>query len=512
MEKVIKVNVGGIAFTLEEEAYRLTEEYLSKFREHYSDSANGREISDAIEERMAELFIDNGGRSRIVTKETVLKVFDIIGKPEEVFGEAEQPSEKPKEVKKRFYRNPSDKMIGGVFGGIGAYFHIDPVWLRVGFTALAILAAFTDSDWWNPFSIILVYTVLWICIPMARTTEQKCAMRGESLSYDDIEKNLENRREYEDRNRTGSIWSVIGKCLLIIPGILLLSIGLIGFIIVLLTLFGVAVAGLTVPLCIEHFLNLQIMSPFLSVMSEVMVVLVITLPFIWMLYGGICLLFNLKSPKWRPGLIMFILWLLSLIGLAIIGVKFTKDWWHHDKESTISLIEPSGETLVIEFEDVDRWNGKQVLVSGDRDEYNLIYVDLNAADSSSVILYPFVRLDRTEEDSCSVQVSSNLFTSTMSLKEMNEKKKLGFYRFHNDTLTLSPSIFGKGNKVTELGRKVTISIPEGMTVKVEKPIFHQFENEFEYSNMDISQKRLKEIESFTDSFNLDINFNDFEAD
>jgi len=512
MNKVTKVSICGIAFTLDEDAYILVSEYLNKLNAHYITNANGKEILEGIEERMAELFIDRGGKTGIISTSIAQEVIGIMGKPEEIFGEPDNSTPEVKDVKKRFYRNPVDKIIGGVLGGIGAYFKIDPVWLRVGLAVLLILSAFTDKGWWNPGTIGLVYAVLWICIPMARTTEQKCAMRGESLAYGDPEKHYEHRKEYEDVNHTGRrFWAIAGGCLLFIPGIFLLIVGLAGFIGIVAALFGIAVAGLSIPSFLENIIFTSM--PFTAAgwfpLSKVLITLVAVLPFIGMLYGGIMLIFKIKAPKWRPGLVIFVLWILSLIGVILMGVNFTKNYWNHNKQLTSEYIQPQGDALFVEFEDIDKWDNMQKIIHGDREEYAVIYVDTEGKDSASVVVYPFVEVNRNEADSCSINVSSNLFNTTMTLDELKEKKELSFYRFHGDTLTLSPAIYGKGRPVQEIGRKVVVNIPENMRVVIDDPIYHQFDNEFEYSNMNISPERIKELEEFTENFNVDIDFDDF---
>jgi len=510
MNKVTKVSIGGIAFTLDEDAYILVSEYLDKLNAHYSTNANGKEILEGIEERMAELFIDRGGKTGIISTSIAQEVIGIMGRPEEIFGEPDNSTPEVKDVKKRFYRNPGDKIIGGVLGGIGAYFKIDPVWLRVGMAGLLVLSAFTDKGWWNPGMIALAYAVLWICIPMARTTEQKCAMRGESLSYGDPEKHWENRKEYDEANNTGTrFWSLVGKCLLIIPGIFLLIIGLAGFIGMLAALFGLTVAGLAIPTFISGILGSSVISLSYLWVPKLLIGLVVVLPFVGMLYGGIMLIFKLKAPAWRPGLILFVIWLLSLIGLILFGIKTTKNYWHLNKNTATELIVPAGKSLYVEFEGLDRWENKQKIIKGDRDQYILVYVDTEGADSASVVVYPFVEMEHVTGEDCTVNVSSNLFNSTMSLDELNKTRELSFYRFHGDTLTLSPAIYGKGNPVKEIGRKIKVNIPDDMNLVIERPVFHQFDNEFEYSNMSISPERIEELEKITDKFNVDINFDDF---
>ena len=50
----------------------------------------------------------------------------------------------------------------------------------------------------------------------------------------------------------------------------------------------------------------------------VLAVLAVVLPLIWLIYGGIQLIFGFKPPKWRPGLVIFVLWLIVLVVLAVL--------------------------------------------------------------------------------------------------------------------------------------------------------------------------------------------------
>ena len=56
---------------------------------------------------------------------------------------------------RRLYRNPRNKMIAGVCGGLGHYFGIDPVVFRIGFAALSLLGG----------SGVLLYVIFWVVVP-----------------------------------------------------------------------------------------------------------------------------------------------------------------------------------------------------------------------------------------------------------------------------------------------------------------------------------------------------------
>ena len=49
------------------------------------------------------------------------------------------------------------------------------------------------------------------------------------------------------------------------------------------------------------------------------------IPCILAIYYGILLTFNLKSPKWRPGLILLILWAIAVVALCVlVGIDIIK--------------------------------------------------------------------------------------------------------------------------------------------------------------------------------------------
>ena len=98
-------------------------------------------------------------------------------------------------VAKRLYRNPNDRFLGGVCGGIAAYFKIDAWIPRLLFAAPLFLNLMgmisipffpwnkffddVDFNWSINMSVIVIYVVLWVIIPRANTVKQKLEMMGE---------------------------------------------------------------------------------------------------------------------------------------------------------------------------------------------------------------------------------------------------------------------------------------------------------------------------------------------
>ncbi len=203
MNKIVNINLGGYPFTIDEDAYAYLQKYLKTIKRHFSDSEGCEEILYDIEVRMAELFQDRVKGSAIVNMKNLDEVIKILGKPED-FGadpidmDREEPIRQRRRTDhghtvrtgKKLFRNPEDKILGGVAGGLAAYFGInDAVWVRIAF----VLLSFSGIG-------ILPYIILWIIVPEAKSAGDKLEMRGEPVNVSNIAKTVESElSELSDR-------------------------------------------------------------------------------------------------------------------------------------------------------------------------------------------------------------------------------------------------------------------------------------------------------------------------
>lgn len=188
MKKTTTVNINGIVFHIDEDAYDRLDAYLKNLRYHFKKEEGCDEIMSGIESRLSEMFREKKkGSDRVVSMEDVQDAISQLGEPAEISGDDEErvnpgssANTETEPAPKRLFRDPDNKYIGGVCGGLGAYFQIDPTWVRV----LFLLTFFAYS-----FGLIL-YIILWIVIPKARTTADRLAMRGEKVNLSNIEKSI----------------------------------------------------------------------------------------------------------------------------------------------------------------------------------------------------------------------------------------------------------------------------------------------------------------------------------
>ncbi|MDD5571292.1 MAG: PspC domain-containing protein, partial [Bacteroidales bacterium] len=186
MNKTISINLSGIIFNIDENAYEILSDYLATLRRHFSQTEGRDEIISDIESRIAEIFQSKiTDKKQVILIDEVNEVINILGRPEsfektETETSKETVSDAGECKNKRLFRDPDNRVLGGVCSGLGHYFNVDPVWFRLAF----VLALFFFG------SGTLLYIILWIVVPRANTTSEKLEMKGERVNISNIEKNI----------------------------------------------------------------------------------------------------------------------------------------------------------------------------------------------------------------------------------------------------------------------------------------------------------------------------------
>lgn len=211
MKKTININLGGFPFLIDEDAFKLLNDYLDTIRYAFQTDEDTDELATDIENRIAELFIENDPEGRkIVNINEVSKVIERIGKPNEIIDIEEEISplmnddKINEEVKieenitpppvdphvqysrnpfarKKIFRDPQNAMLGGVCAGLAVYLNIDPIIIRLIIIILFFLSAST---------IAIAYIILWIVMPEASTPLQRMQMYGKDPTVENIGKTV----------------------------------------------------------------------------------------------------------------------------------------------------------------------------------------------------------------------------------------------------------------------------------------------------------------------------------
>ena len=353
MKEVERFSLGGYAFTLEQDAASLVADYLGELEKYYDGREGGSEIMEGIEERMAELLLEKAGREGVCTREMVAQIIDILGRPEVIEAAGEDDGDSPARPvsdgkgpagdapKRKLYRNMNDRVVAGVCSGLAAYFNIDTALPRILFTVFTLAFLFgwrwTGSHAGVTLHLFfpILYIILWICMPPARTVRQRWEQRGEDGTLSGIQRSIENGAKEVDEavqrvansqaaSEFGRIFEkLIGVILLIVAFSVLFTGGVITFGSGILgnshSFFGLGELfnrGMAELRDVAPSVAATLVHPWVHILT----VVVIFLPFLGILYGALQLLFGFKSPKWHPGLVIFVLWLMSLLALAILVV------------------------------------------------------------------------------------------------------------------------------------------------------------------------------------------------
>ena len=190
MNKTVNINIGGLFFHIDEDAYQKLTRYFEAIKRSLSNSSGQDEIMKDIEMRVAELLTEKQKSDKhVINTKDVDEVIVVMGQPED-YRIDEDSEDKPKEPfypytkSRKLYRDKDRGTIAGVCTGLGHYFGIDAVWVKI----LFLILAFTSFG-------IIAYFVLWIAMPKAITTSEKLEMTGEPVTISNIEKKV--REEFD---------------------------------------------------------------------------------------------------------------------------------------------------------------------------------------------------------------------------------------------------------------------------------------------------------------------------
>jgi len=190
MNKTVSINLGGFFFHIDEDAFQKLNRYFDAIRRSLSPDGKD-EIMGDIESRIAELLSEKlKNDKQVVSIREVDEVITVMGQPEDyrIDEDDKEPQAKTGAdynqayVKsKKFYRDEENGKISGVSAGLGHYFRVDPLWIRIIFI-LSLFISFGTS--------IFIYLLLWILIPKAVTTTEKLEMTGEPINISNIERKV----------------------------------------------------------------------------------------------------------------------------------------------------------------------------------------------------------------------------------------------------------------------------------------------------------------------------------
>ncbi|OBX27079.1 phage shock protein C (PspC) family protein [Gelidibacter algens] len=353
MNKTVNINLAGIFFHIDEDAYLKLQRYLEAIKRSFTDSQGRSEIIADIEARIAELFNERVQNDKHVIRiKEVDEVISIMGQPEdylvddEIFEDEPQTNYQHKNnssFSKKLFRDTDNSYIGGVASGLGYYLGIDAVWVRLIWILLALGSGGT---------FVFIYILFWMLVPEALTTAEKLTMTGEPVNISNIEKKIKDGFENVSQNVSDAVKNInlpkqgnriksssknffdtIGDIIMFFlkvfakfVGILLMIIGAGMLIALVIGLFSVGVADAIHIPGIDLFDAANASNVPIWLMS-MLSFFAIGIPFFFIFYLGLKILVNnLKSIGNVAKFSLFGLWLIAIIGLVIVGIKWGSEY------------------------------------------------------------------------------------------------------------------------------------------------------------------------------------------
>ena len=500
MNKTVNLNLAGTFFHIDEDAFGKLSRYLDAIRRSFSDLNGQDEIIKDIEARISELFSEKiNDISQVITIRKLDEVIAVMGQPEDYMIDEEifddpSPDEKSKAFNKQLFRDADDKFIAGVSSGLGHYFDVDTIWIRLAWIAMVLLGFGAP---------VLVYIVLWVLIPEALTTSEKLKMNRKPVNISNIEKKIKEELKnasgkikevdydkYKDNAQKGAsiffstigkiftgIFNVFGKLF----GTLLIILSLSTIISLIVGLFTTGTFGFVLgDNEVFDYASIVLVASFPFWLIVLLVFLIVGIPaFALFILGLKLIITNLKSIGMTAKIILFVLWIFSIIGLSILGVKqATEQAYDGDYITENSISIKTTDTLKIEMLSNNRYeydasrSGSFYLKS---DEYGnkIIY-------SSNIRLIVRSTNDSVAKVFLEHKAEGSSFDNAKERAEAIDYQ----YTFKNNTLTLN-SYFTTdiANKYREQEVEVVLYLPVGTVLFADNNTYSYHSNSSRYNDI-----------------------------
>jgi phage shock protein PspC (stress-responsive transcriptional regulator) len=500
MNKTVNINLAGIFFHIDEDAYLKLQRYLDAIKRSFTDSQGRSEIIADIESRIAELFMElvKHDKQVIGTKE-VDDVIAIMGQPEDYLVDDEIFEDEPKTFQKtksaaskKLFRDTDNSYIGGVSSGLGHYLGIDAVWVRLIWLLLVIGSGGT---------FILIYILFWVLVPEAKTTAEKIMMTGEPVNISNIEKKIKDgfdsvsetmtdvaknvsdsvsnaARKVDVKKQANSIKSssksffeTLGEIIMFFlkmfakfVGVIMILIGSVSLLVLVVSLLSFGTTKFFHPWWLDYpdALNTTGLPLWLG---SVLLFFLFGIPLFFILYLGLKILINnLKSIGKIAKFTLLGLWLLSIVSLIIISIK---------EASYFSLENSVTQTEVLPISITDTLSIKMVANDFDKYKYNMYRsngfdVKYNNEDEKVIFSRNInLKIRSTTDSVVSLQIVKEASgRDFIEARETAEKINYNFSLKNNQLLLNNALQTAYENKFLKQNVTLILHLPEGTIFKL----------------------------------------------
>jgi phage shock protein PspC (stress-responsive transcriptional regulator) len=484
MNKTVNINLGGLFFHIDEDAYQKLTHYFEAIKRSLSNTSGQEEILKDIEMRIGELISEKHSNDKqVISFKEVEEIIAVMGRPEDYRIDGDEPIEATyiptgNKITKKLYRDTENGMIGGVLAGLGHYFGVDKVWLRI-FLLILVFAGGTG---------ILAYIILWIAMPEAQTTSEKLEMRGEPVTISNIEKKV--REEIEmlsekfkstdfDGMRKGiksngnkfknTFSEIIGSILNVFAKVIgaLMILGSLAILVVFL--IGVLAFGTTnFPSFPFHsFVELGNFTDYPVWFFGLLFYVAVSIPSFFVLLLGFKIVApNSKSIGSIAKYVLLALWIIAIAILISIGVKQASEYAYNGRvyEKQSINLNPK-DTLLIKFKNNDYY-AKNV---GDYTDFEITKDSLHQdVVYSNMISF---EIEKTDENLPFIKINKEAKGKSFEeAKNRAEKIKYGYKIVGNQLILDNYLITELKNKYRDQKIGIKLYLPKGTLFKVNSSV------------------------------------------
>ena len=502
MNKTVNINIGGLFFHIDEDAYQKLTRYFEAIKRSLSNSSGQDEIMKDIEMRVAELLTEKQKSDKhVINTKDVDEVIVVMGQPED-YRIDEDTDDKPKEPfypytkSRKLYRDKDRGTIAGVCTGLGHYFGIDAVWVKI----LFLILAFTSFG-------IIAYFVLWIAMPKAVTTSEKLEMTGEPVTISNIEKkvreefdSVSNKLKNVDYDKMGNevkngaerVAGGIGDVLMSIFKVFAKILGTIIVVFSSLALLGICVASIILIFSssmpdnyILNHINTPIGLETPIWVQGILFLLAAGIPMFFFLILGLKLLVtNLKSIGNIAKYSLLAIWIIAVGILISLGINEATQIAFDGKEvkKEVINIAPT-DTLQIKFKNNDFYS---------KDKYDKIDFRLTLDENNKEIIYSnnvTIEIMPTEEALPYIQIEK-LTVGKSAEDARNRAEKIRYsYKIEGNQLILDNYLLTDAvNKFRGQRVALFLYLPKGTLFKADENVQDYDSTDNDFFNLHFSSK------------------------
>ena len=498
MNKTVTINLGGIVFHIDEDAYQKLSRYFDAIKRSLNNSSGQEEIIKDIEMRISELLSEKLlSDKHVIGLKEIDEVIAVMGQPEDYIIEDDskgEPAYQAYKKSKKLYRDKDKGMIGGVAAGLSHYLGIDVVWIRV--ILLLFFFGFGTG--------ILAYIILWIATPEAVTTSEKLEMTGEPVTISSIEKKVREEFDsvsekfknvdydkYGNQIKTGAekfgnslseIISTIFKIFAKFLGVILIITGLTVLFFLFVGIFTLG-TGAFIEFPWQEFVDAGNFTDYPIWVFGLLMFLAVGIPFFFLTLLGFRLLSpTIKSIGSIAKYTLFALWILAIAALISIGIQQASEVAYEGKtvsKETFTVL-PS-DTLQVKF----RYNDYYTKDINDNDNFRFV----QDASNNQLIYSNNIRFEivKTDEKLPFIQIERKARgKSFQEAKKRAEKIQFG-YKIEGNQLVLDNYLLTHvSDKFRDQEVIIYLYLPEGTLFMLDESVQHYDESDNDFFNLHFS--------------------------